>query len=65
MERGKVIGIDGIRLSDGQDMKDIDEPGYTYLRILETDKIKEKEMKEKFSGMEEIKLCQLILGRFL
>ena len=29
-------------------MKDIDETGYTYLRILETDKIKEKEMKEKF-----------------
>ena len=30
-------------------MKDIDETGYTYLGILETDKIKEKEMKEKFS----------------
>ena len=30
-------------------MKDIDETGYTYLEILETDKIKEKEMKEKFS----------------
>ena len=29
-------------------MKDIDETGYTYLRILETAKIKEKEMKEKF-----------------
>ena len=30
-------------------MKDIDETGYTYLGILETDKIKEKEMNEKFS----------------
>ena len=30
-------------------MKDIDEPGHAYLGILETDKIKEKEMKEKFS----------------
>ena len=29
-------------------MKDIDETGYIYLRILETAKIKEKEMKEKF-----------------
>ena len=29
-------------------MKDIDETGYTYLRILETAKIKEKKMKEKF-----------------
>ena len=38
MERGKVIRIDGIRLPDGQDMKDIDEFDYTYLGILETDK---------------------------
>ena len=30
-------------------MKDIDGTGYTYLGILETDKIKEKEMREKFS----------------
>ena len=29
-------------------MKDIDETGYTYLGILETVKINEKEMKEKF-----------------
>ena len=45
MERGKVIRPDGIRLPDGQHIKDIDETGYTYLGILETDKIKEKEMK--------------------
>ena len=49
MERGKVIKTDDIRLPDVQHMKDIDETGYTYLWILETDKIKEKEMKEKFS----------------
>ena len=49
MERGKVIRTDSIRLPDGQHMKDIDETGYTYLGILETDKIKEKEMNEKFS----------------
>ena len=49
MERGKVIRTDGIRLPDGQEMKDNDETGYTYFRIWETDKIKEKEMKEKFS----------------
>ena len=30
-------------------MKDTDETGYRYLGIMETDKIKEKEMKEKFS----------------
>ena len=49
MERGKVIREDSIRLSDRQLMKDIGETGYTYLGILKTDKIKEKEMKEKFS----------------
>ena len=49
MERGKVIREDGIRLSDRQLMKDIGETGYTYLGILKTKKIKEKEMKEKFS----------------
>ena len=52
MYRGKVIRTDGIRLPDGQDMKDIDEAGYTYLGylgIFETDKVKENEMMEKFS----------------
>ena len=49
MKRGKVIRTDGIRLPAGQDMKDINETGYTYLEILKTDKIKKKEMTEKFS----------------
>ena len=31
-------------------MKDIDETGYTYLGILETDKIKEKEIKSICNG---------------
>ena len=60
MERGKVIRTDSIRLPDGQHMKDIDETGYTYLGILETDKIKEKEMKEKFSK-EYLRRLRLIL----
>ena len=49
MERGKVIRTDSIRLPEGQHMKDIDETGQTYVGILETDKIKAKEVKEKFS----------------
>ena len=49
MERGKIIRTDGIKLIDGQGMKDIDENGYTYLGILESETIKEKEIKEKFS----------------
>ena len=60
MERGKVIKTDDIRLPDVQHMKDIDETGYTYLWILETDKIKEKEMKEKFSK-EYLRWLRLIL----
>ena len=60
MERGKVIKTDGINRPDGQDMKDIDETGYTYLGILETDKIKEKKMKEKFSK-EYLRRLRLIL----
>ena len=47
MERGRVFRIDCIRLSDGQDMKNINETAYTYLEILETNTIKEKEMKKK------------------
>ena len=31
MEREKVIRTDGVRRSDGQDMKDMDGDGYTYL----------------------------------
>ena len=61
MERGKVIRTYGIRLPDGQHMKDSDETGYTYLGILETDKIKEKEMKENFSK-EYMRRLRLILG---
>ena len=44
-----MIRTDGIRFPDGPDMESIDEAGHTYLGILETDKIKEKAMKEKFS----------------
>ena len=49
IEKGQVIRADQIRLPDGPHMKDSDETGYTYLVILETDKNKEKEMKERFS----------------
>ena len=60
MERGKVVRIDDIRLPDGQDMKDIDEVDYTYLGILETDKIKDKEIKGNFSK-EYLRCLRLIL----
>ena len=60
MERGKVVTINGIRLPDEQDMKDIDETDYTYLGILEIDKTKEKEMKKKFTK-EYLQQSRLIL----
>ena len=60
MERGKVIRTDNIRLPDGQHMKDIDETGHTYLRILEIDMIKERGMKERFSK-EYLQQLRLIL----
>ena len=50
IERGKVIRTDGIRLPGG----------YSYLWILVTDKIKEKEMKEKFRK-EYLRRLRLIL----
>ena len=49
MQKRKVIRTYSIRLPDGQGMKDIDENGYTYLGILETDRIKEIEIKKMFS----------------
>ena len=57
MERGKVIRTDGIRLLDGQDMKNIDEAGY--ITVLETDMIKKK-LKEKFSK-DHLRWLRLIL----
>ena len=60
IKKGKFIRSDGIKLQDRQQMKGIEETGYTYLGILETDKIKEKEMKEKFSK-EYLRRLRLIL----
>ena len=40
----------GITLPNGQMMKEIDESGYKYLGIVEMDKIKETEMKDKFAS---------------
>ena len=58
--RGKRIRTYAIGLPDGQDMKDIDRTGYTYVGMLETDKMKENEMKEKFSK-EYLRRLRLIL----
>ena len=49
MKRGKIVKSEGIKLPDGEVMKQVGENGYTYLGIIELDKIKETEMKEKIN----------------
>eukprot|EP00795_Rhopilema_esculentum_P008907 gene8907-biopygen10485 len=50
MKRGKVVKQNGIALPNGQMMKEIDDSGYKYLAIVEMDKIKETDMKDKFAS---------------
>ena len=48
MNRGKVKSTDGIELPSGEKIREIEEGGYKYLGILEYDRVKEQEMKDKF-----------------
>ena len=47
IKRGEIVKSEGIKLLDGEVMKQVGQEGYTYLGIIELDKIKEIEMKEK------------------
>lgn len=47
MKRGKKIEDTGITMPDEQVIKDLDEEPYKYLGVLETDRIKMDEMKDK------------------
>ena len=47
MQRGKIARCEGIELPDGEVLKEVEPEGYTYLEIVELDKIKETEMKQK------------------
>ena len=49
MKRGKIVKSEGIKLPDTEVMKQVGQEGYTYLGIIELDKIKETEMKEKIT----------------
>ena len=42
MKRGKVVKSEGISMSDGKMMKNIEESGYKYLGILEGDGVKHR-----------------------
>ena len=45
MKKGKVARCEGIKLPNSKVMKEVEKEGYTYLGIVELDKIKDKEMK--------------------
>ena len=47
-KRGKIVKSEGIKLPD-EVMNQVRQEGYTYLGIIELDKIKETEMKEKIT----------------
>ena len=49
MKRGKIVKSEGIKLPDGEVMKQVGQEGYTYVGIIELDKVKETEMKEKIT----------------
>ena len=49
MKRRKIVKSEGVQLPDGEVMKQVGQEGYTYLGIIELDKIKETEMKKKIT----------------
>ena len=60
IQRGRVTRTEGIQLSGGNNITDIDETGYKHLLIIEGEEIKHKEMKEKIKK-EYIKILKAIL----
>ena len=52
-KRGEVVRCEGMKLpnKEGAVMKEVEKEGYTYLGIVELDKIKENEMKERNKGI--------------
>ena len=48
LKRGRLCKSEGIKLINGQTIKDVDDEGYKYLGILELHKFKEREMKDTF-----------------
>ena len=50
MKRGKIVKSEGIKLPDGEVMKQVGQEGFLYLSIIELDKVKETEMKEKITN---------------
>ena len=51
MNRGKVKSTDRIELPSDVKIREIEEDKYKYLEILEYDRVKEQEMKDKFRSI--------------
>ena len=51
MRRRKVVKCEGIKLPNSEAMKEVEKEGYTYLAIVELDKIKEYEIKKNNKGI--------------
>ena len=49
MKRSKIVKNEGIKLPDGKVIRQVGQEGYKYLGIIELDKIKETEMKQKIT----------------
>ena len=60
MNRGKVKSTDGIELLSSEKIREIEEDEYKYLGMLEYDRVKEQEMKDKFRN-EYFRRAKLIL----
>ena len=58
--KGKRHRVDGLELPSGEVMKDVDQDGYKYLGVLQTDVIMTKEMKKKV-GDEYFRRVKLLL----
>ena len=63
MKRGKKIEDDGITMPDGQKMEDIGGMPYKYLGVLESDRIKMAEMKEKVKKDYNTRVKKLLKSR--
>ena len=59
MKRGKIVKSEGMKLPDGEKMKQVRQEGYKYLGIIKLDKIKEIEMKEKI--IKEYNMCDNLI----
>ena len=50
LKRGKIVRCDGIELPNDEVIKEVEQEGYTYLGVVELDKVKEKEIKKDNKG---------------